>query len=68
MKDRIHEHLSGELRQASRTDTTITIIAVVVTFILFGISAMILIYQYDLLMLQKYLASTSSIVTETNAI
>ena len=38
MKERIHEQLSGELRQASRTDTTITIIAVVVTFILFGIS------------------------------
>ena len=38
MKERIHEQLSGELKQASRTDTTITIIAIVVTFILFGMS------------------------------
>jgi hypothetical protein len=38
MKERIHEQISGELKQASRNDTTITIIAIVVTFILFGIS------------------------------
>jgi hypothetical protein len=38
MKERIHEQLSRELKQASRMDTTVTIIAIVVTFILFGMS------------------------------
>jgi uncharacterized membrane protein YcjF (UPF0283 family) len=38
MKERIHEQLENELKQASRTDTTITIIAIVVTFILFGVA------------------------------
>jgi divalent metal cation (Fe/Co/Zn/Cd) transporter len=38
MKERIHEHLSNELRQASRTDTTIVIIAIVVSFLLFGMA------------------------------
>ena len=38
MKDRVNEQLSNELRQASRSDTTVTIIAIVVTFILFGIA------------------------------
>ncbi len=38
MKERVNEQLSNELRQASRSDTTITIIAIVVTFILFGIA------------------------------
>jgi len=38
MKERVHEQLSNELRQASRSDTTISIIAIVVTFILFGIA------------------------------
>jgi len=38
MKERIHEQISTELKQASRTDTTILIIAVIVTFILFAIS------------------------------
>ena len=38
MKERVHEQLGNELRQASRSDTTIAIIAIIVTFILFGIS------------------------------
>jgi hypothetical protein len=38
MKERIQEQLGHELKQASRTDTTITVIAIVVTFILFGMA------------------------------
>jgi hypothetical protein len=38
MKEKIHEQINNELRQASRYDTTITIISIVLTFILFGIS------------------------------
>jgi uncharacterized membrane protein YcjF (UPF0283 family) len=38
MKERVDDQLSNELRQASRSDTTISIIAIVVTFILFGIA------------------------------
>jgi len=38
MKERVHEQLSNELQQASRSDTTITVIAIIVTFILFGIA------------------------------
>jgi hypothetical protein len=38
MKERIQEQITNELKQASRTDTTITIIAIIVTFVLFGMS------------------------------
>ena len=38
MKERAHEQLSSELQQASRSEMTISIIAIVVTFILFGIA------------------------------
>jgi len=38
VKDRAHEQLENELRHASRSDTTTAIIAIVLTFILFGIA------------------------------
>jgi len=38
VKERVHEQLENELRQASRSDTTTAIIAIVLTFILFGMS------------------------------
>jgi len=38
MKERIHEQIIHEIKLSSRTDTTITIIAIVVTFILFSMS------------------------------
>jgi cytochrome b subunit of formate dehydrogenase len=38
MKERIHEQISNELRQASRTDTTISVIAIVITFVMFGLA------------------------------
>jgi amino acid permease len=39
VKERISEQINHELKQASRTETTVTIIAIVVTFILFGMAA-----------------------------
>jgi hypothetical protein len=39
MKDRVHEQLGIELKQASRTDVTVAIIAIVVTFIFFGMAS-----------------------------
>jgi len=38
MKDRIHEQISNELRQANKADLVTVIIVVLVTFILFGIA------------------------------
>jgi uncharacterized protein (DUF983 family) len=38
MKERIHEQIGNDLKQATRMDTTITIIAIVVTFILLGVA------------------------------
>jgi hypothetical protein len=38
MQERIHEQISHELKQATRLDTKITIIAIVVTLILFTIA------------------------------
>jgi hypothetical protein len=39
MKERVHEQISTDLNQLSRMDTTVSIIAIVVTFILFGVCA-----------------------------
>jgi hypothetical protein len=38
MKERVYEQITNELRQANRTETTVTIIAIVVTFVLFGMA------------------------------
>jgi hypothetical protein len=38
MKERIYEQIGNELRQATRTETTVSIIGIVVTFILFGMA------------------------------
>ena len=38
MKERLHEQISAELRQISRNDTTVLIIALVVTVIFFGLA------------------------------
>jgi hypothetical protein len=38
VKERIYEQINNELRQVSRMDTTVTVIAIVVTFILMAIS------------------------------
>ena len=38
MKERIHEQISNELKQSTRADLVTIIIAIVVTFILFGIA------------------------------
>ena len=38
MRERVYEQISNELRQVSRTETTVTIIAIVVTFVLFGMA------------------------------
>jgi hypothetical protein len=38
VKEKVHEQIDNELKQASRTDTIITIISIVITFILFGAS------------------------------
>ncbi len=38
MKERVYEQITNELRQVSRTETTVTIIAIVVTFVLFGMA------------------------------
>jgi heme/copper-type cytochrome/quinol oxidase subunit 2 len=38
MKERLHEQISTELRQISRNDTTVLVIALVVTVIFFGLA------------------------------
>ena len=38
MKERIHEQISNELKQAMRMDTVTVIIAITVSFILFGVA------------------------------
>jgi hypothetical protein len=38
VKEKIYEQIDNELKQVSRMETTVTIIAIVVTFILFGVS------------------------------
>ncbi|MFA5309731.1 MAG: hypothetical protein WC370_09660 [Dehalococcoidales bacterium] len=38
MKEKIQEQITDDLKQASRTDTTITIIAIIVTFVLSGLA------------------------------
>jgi capsule polysaccharide export protein KpsE/RkpR len=38
MKERIHEQISNELKQASRMDTIVVIVAIVVSFILFSLA------------------------------
>jgi heme/copper-type cytochrome/quinol oxidase subunit 1 len=38
MKERVYEQISSELRQATRTETTVSIIGIVVTFVLFGMA------------------------------
>jgi hypothetical protein len=38
MKEKIYEQIDNELRRASRTDIIITVIAIVLTLILFGVS------------------------------
>lgn len=58
MKERVYEQISNELRQVSRTETTVTIIAIVVTFVLFGMAfgfaSSAVDYEYD------YLRDTST--------
>ncbi|OGO16873.1 MAG: hypothetical protein A2Z15_00925 [Chloroflexi bacterium RBG_16_50_11] len=38
MKERIHEQISGELKQANKSDLVTIIIAIIVTFMLFGMA------------------------------
>jgi cytochrome b subunit of formate dehydrogenase len=38
MKERVYDQITNELRQATRTETTVTIIAIIVTFALFGMA------------------------------